>query len=157
MGLIHRIYTSVAVTAIGAAELDAILETSRVNNRAADVSGMLLYSDRSFFQVLEGAEEAVDAVYARIAADPRHRDLRTLVMEPITKRGFADWAMGHAEASEAEFAALAGVHDIQSASTFLATLADAQARTLMAAFVKGRWRSRLSDSVARPARLMRAP
>jgi hypothetical protein len=149
MGLIHRIYTSIAVSAIEAAELDAILETSRVNNRAADVSGMLLYSDRSFFQVLEGAEEAVDAVYARIAADPRHRDLRTLVLEPITKRGFADWAMGHAEANEADFAALAGIQDIQSASTFLATLADTQARGLMAAFVKGRWRSRLSDTPSR--------
>jgi hypothetical protein len=152
MGLIHRIYTSVAVRAIEPAELEAILETSRLNNRAADVSGMLLYSDRSFFQVLEGAEEAVDAVYARIAADPRHRDLHTLVQEPITKRGFADWSMGHAEASPAEFAALAGVQDIQAASTFLATLADVQARSLMAAFVKGRWRSRLSDTGSRPAR-----
>lgn len=152
MGLIHRIYTSIAVSEIAPAELEAILETSRINNRAADVSGMLLYSDRSFFQVLEGTEEAVDAVFARIAADPRHRDLRTLVQEPITKRGFADWAMGHAEASEAEFAELAGVQDIQAASTFLATLADAHARSLMAAFVKGRWRSRLSDTGSRPLR-----
>jgi hypothetical protein len=56
------------------------------------------------------------------------------------------------EASEAEFAELAGVQDIQAASTFLATLADAQARGLMAAFVKGRWRSRLSDTGSRLAR-----
>jgi hypothetical protein len=151
MALIHQIYTSVAARSIEAAELGAILETSRVNNRAADVSGMLLYSNQSFFQILEGPAAAVDAVYARIAADPRHRDLRTLVREPIAKRGFAQWAMGHAEASEADFATLAGLHDFQAASTFLATLADDQARTLMAAFVQGRWRSRLSDTGPRRA------
>lgn len=140
-----------AVSAIESAELDAILATSRLNNRAADVSGMLLQSNFIVFQVLEGAEEAVDAVFARIAADPRHRDLRTVSLEPIAKRGFADWAMGHADASEAEFAELAGVNDIQAASTFLAALADAQARSLVTAFVKGRWRSRLADHEALPS------
>jgi hypothetical protein len=55
---------------------------------------MLAQGDGHFAQVLEGRAEAVLSVLARIRRDPRHRDVRTLLQEPIEKRQFARWAMG---------------------------------------------------------------
>ena len=52
--------------------LDDILAASRRNNAGAGVTGMLLYVEGGFMQVLEGDDEAVGAIYARICQDKRH-------------------------------------------------------------------------------------
>jgi len=87
MDLMHCAYTSTGTRPIGPEELESILAVSRANNQAAGVTGMLLHADGRFFQVLEGPEPAVEGVYARIAADPRHRELRRVLVEPIARRG----------------------------------------------------------------------
>lgn len=71
-----------------------ILRTSRRNNAAVGVTGALLYADGTFMQALEGPDVAVNAVYARVRDDPRHRQILTLLDAPIATRSFADWAMG---------------------------------------------------------------
>ena len=76
--------------------LTDLLEVSRRHNAAASVTGMLLYSDQSFLQLLEGDELAVEEVYGRISRDPRHVDLRILQSGPRTARRFDGWAMGFA-------------------------------------------------------------
>ena len=72
----------------------ALLTVSRRNNEAAGLSGMLLYSSQSFLQMLEGEPAALDATYARIHADPRHRDLRLLLDAEVARPLFPDWSMG---------------------------------------------------------------
>jgi hypothetical protein len=44
--------------------------------------------------VLEGGRAAVNALYAMIIADPRHRDVTILDYAEITERRFASWRMG---------------------------------------------------------------
>ena len=84
--------------------LDAILTTARRENAACNVSGLLLYHDGSFFQVLEGPEAAVRSIYERIALDRRHMGLVTLESRAVTERSFPDWSMGYmgADALNAE-------------------------------------------------------
>ena len=72
-------YTSSALTPFSPRELRALLETCIENNRRRDVTGMLLYKDGDFMQVLEGVEATVVAVHDTIACDPRHRGLVTLL------------------------------------------------------------------------------
>lgn len=72
-----------------------ILATSRANNARAGITGLLYSDGRRFLQVLEGEQTAVDATFARIAADPRHRALVILSRRPIEVREFGDWAMAH--------------------------------------------------------------
>lgn len=74
--------------------LQNILEVSVRNNRAQGLTGMLLYASGGFMQVLEGEDAALQATYARIAADPRHKDLYLLAHEPIPARAFAQWHLG---------------------------------------------------------------
>jgi len=75
------------------AALDEILATSRRKNRAADVTGVLLYLDGAFLQVLEGSEEAVEAIFSSISADPRHWNVKVL-LDREAPRAFGSWSMG---------------------------------------------------------------
>ena len=73
--------------------LEDILEISRRKNRAAEVTGMLLYLDGGFLQVLEGSHEAVGKIYASICNDPRHWDLKIL-LDREASPAFGEWRMG---------------------------------------------------------------
>lgn len=73
--------------------LGEIFATARRNNRHLDVTGALMISDEAFVQVLEGDEAAVRALYARISADGRHRDVTLLKEEHVDGRTFGRWAM----------------------------------------------------------------
>lgn len=92
--MFHLVYVSTAVAPFSKAELLALLARSRENNAASGITGMLLYKDGNFMQVLEGEEDAVLATHARIGRDPRHRGLMTLLQEPIAERRFSEWSMG---------------------------------------------------------------
>lgn len=75
--------------------LAALLAQSRRSNHAHALTGMLLHRRGRFFQVLEGPEDAVDALIATIRRDPRHRDVRVLLREQIEARRFDEWTMGY--------------------------------------------------------------
>lgn len=67
------VYVSSATTLFSQAELIALLESSRQKNAMAGLSGILLYHDGNFMQLLEGAESSVQSTYESIARDPRHQ------------------------------------------------------------------------------------
>lgn len=70
-----------------------ILMVSRRNNSKADLVGGLYYGDNRFFQYLEGEEQAVMDTYRRIQNDDRHRNIRTLIEEPLSAPTFENWSM----------------------------------------------------------------
>lgn len=75
-------------------EVDQILTSSRRNNGAKSVTGVLLYAQGMFFQVLEGEKSVVEQVYSNIEHDSRHSDITSLLEQEVPKPRFADWAMG---------------------------------------------------------------
>lgn len=95
------LYISTARAPLPAAELEAILATSRRNNAAAGITGLLVVGGRRFLQVLEGPRDAVKTTYDRIAADPRHFALVTLNDRDISERSFGNWSMGFEAGGEA--------------------------------------------------------
>lgn len=74
--------------------LRAVIAKSIQNNRLDDVTGFLVAGEGRFLQLLEGPAKAVEAVYARIAQDPRHADLALLHHDRAGRRLFRDWNMG---------------------------------------------------------------
>jgi hypothetical protein len=70
-----------------------ILRQSRANNGLNGISGILLSDGRRFLQVLEGTPEAIAHVFARISADPRHGDVKSLYDERDSRRIFSGWTM----------------------------------------------------------------
>lgn len=94
MKLYYLIYISIATGDLGEEELLNLLTISRENNAHDEITGMLLYKERRFIQLLEGPEAAVCATYARIARDLRHQDATILLEGQSDERDFADWTMG---------------------------------------------------------------
>ncbi|HEX2855733.1 MAG TPA: BLUF domain-containing protein [Opitutaceae bacterium] len=94
MPLFHLLYVSSATAPFSAVDLVTLLERSRTKNHEAGISGMLLYRDGNFMQVLEGDEPVVHTVHNRISSDPRHRGLIVLLKGQIEKRTFSSWSMG---------------------------------------------------------------
>ena len=101
--LFRLVYRSQATQPLAAAALVTLLENARANNQHYLLTGLLLYAEEEFMQVLEGPEPALSELYERIQADPRHYHVRTLHYAPIKKRAFPDWRMGFARPSAAAF------------------------------------------------------
>ena len=92
--VLQVVYVSSARRPMADADLVELLDQARGNNDARGITGMLLYSDDTFMQAIEGPPEAVDALYDRILSDPRHVRVLCLRRERVAKRGFPDWNMG---------------------------------------------------------------
>lgn len=75
----------------------AIEATSVRRNTQEDITGFLICARTWFAQIMEGPQEAVDRLYARLETDPRHHALRLVSREAVDRRLFPDWAMalGH--------------------------------------------------------------
>jgi hypothetical protein len=64
------------------------------NNLRRNITGALLFTERYFLQYLEGEAAVVDALYASICRDMRHRNVRLLLRKPIQQRDFSRWSLG---------------------------------------------------------------
>ena len=100
----HVFYRSQARPGLSQTDLNALLDWSRRYNTAHGLTGLLLYSDERFVQVLEGSETAVRTLFPRIQQDERHTQVVTLSEGPGPQRWFAEWSMtlGHVKAEELE-------------------------------------------------------
>jgi hypothetical protein len=76
-------------------DVRSILEHSRRRNRMLDVTGCLTCTGRHFAQVIEGRADAIETLVARIGADPRHRDVRTVLDRAISTRQYPLWSMAY--------------------------------------------------------------
>lgn len=98
--LLSIVYSSSAAHPYDDEDLGALLALCRDNNARHELTGMLLYRNGRFLQVLEGPEDQLRRRMSIIAADPEHTDVRVLLQETIDERQFPDWTMGYEPASE---------------------------------------------------------
>lgn len=94
------IYISSAAGEFGQSELDEILARSRSNNEARGLTGLLLFHDGCFFQVLEGEPAVVEQTFATISRDTRHSGVIVLESRAVSERGFPQWSMGYVGARQ---------------------------------------------------------
>ena len=106
--LFQLVYVSSATNLFSQVELIALLESSRQKNARAGLSGILLYHDGNFLQLLEGPEASVRSTYERIVRDPRHQGCLVLIKGPVTDRTFPDWTMGFRDFASDEVKAMPG-------------------------------------------------
>lgn len=93
MNLLQIVYLS-SMTGDDETVLKDILEECGRNNAANGITGMLLYFDKQFMQVLEGPDTAVLATYQKVHLDSRHTRITELIQGPIDHRQFEGWSMG---------------------------------------------------------------
>ncbi len=94
--LVRLVYASRAVDGIDEVLVKSILEASHARNPEHGITGILCTHPGQdvFLQVIEGARAEVNALYANIVRDPRHRDVMLMRYEEIESRRFASWRMG---------------------------------------------------------------
>lgn len=103
MSVYKLVYLSHATPVFkGNSDLKQILVTSRENNNKVDVSGLLLYTNGLFIQLLEGNENEVTKTYNRIVKDPRHSDAVVVAKKIEENRSFESWSMGFITPTENE-------------------------------------------------------
>ncbi|RZK28907.1 MAG: BLUF domain-containing protein [Hymenobacter sp.] len=133
----HLIYLSQATVPFEAPQLEQLLAQARAFNAAHELTGILLYGNDQFFQVLEGEAGAVRRLYERIGQDPRHRNVTTYADKAIAARAFPDWHMAYQALPPQEFLEFAGYvapSSLQLERPGL-SIADAQLLQLLRTFV----------------------
>lgn len=89
-GLHRLIYLSSAVGVLRADELDRILLRSKATNSGAGITGLLIFHDGSFLQMIEGAASGVTSLMQKIRRDRRHSGIIMLQSGPCAERIFPE-------------------------------------------------------------------
>ena len=94
MSIYCLVFTSVATRKISDEDLKGLLDKSRQYNLALNITGMLLYLDPYFMQILEGDESIIDEKFKKISNDEMHHNVSLIYKKPIKERIFSKWTMG---------------------------------------------------------------
>ena len=97
MGLKTLLYVSkslIAPSDIGR-DIKNIVTTARTRNVERGVSGVLIFTEARFAQVIEGPEPAIDMLMTSIIGDPRHKQITVVHEEALTERRYANWSMAY--------------------------------------------------------------
>ena len=104
----YLVYISTAYRLLNQDELLDILVVSRKNNLQRNLTGMLLYGEGTFIQVLEGEPDVLEETYMKIMADNRHKNIVKMIEGNTTERNFAGWAMGFKAVNATELSKFEG-------------------------------------------------
>jgi hypothetical protein len=75
-------------------EIDNIVDACKRNNPDLGITGVLLYSDKKFLQLVEGENKVIMNLYDKIREDNRHEHCVMLSYIPIKNKTFPSWHMG---------------------------------------------------------------
>ena len=139
--LFRCIYSSIASARFHEDDLPVLLTKARLANAERGVTGMLAYINGNFLQVIEGEESSIDALFAKISADERHKRILVLAREPIAKRSFADWSMGFETLLPADMEVLIGENDFFDSGSCVDALDPGVVKSVLLSFRKAQTES----------------
>lgn len=125
--MLRLIYTSRARPDLSSAEINDILSIARRKNAKDSVTGMLIFAEGHFLQVLEGEADKVDACFERVRRDPRHDTVQVLSRAPAQSRAFSKWLMGYDNPHDLGLLARQHVLSIEDVQARLDSVADVDA------------------------------
>ena len=88
------IYLSSATTKFTSTEIISLLNSSRQRNELNQITGLLLYADGNFLQIIEGEKKAVLKLYSKISIDKRHKNIIKVFDGKVNSRIYPKWSMG---------------------------------------------------------------
>jgi hypothetical protein len=137
--LIRIIYASSATTPIELRDLLSLLDAARSHNLSLGVTGLLVYEDGCFLQVIEGRPEAVRSLFAQIAADKRHGNVTKLVEEAIETPIFGDWSMGFVRVARVDLLNIPVCNGFFASGGRLEDIDESRARIVLEKFREAMW------------------
>ena len=76
-----------------AEDLQDICTCAKRNNPAMEITGLLFYHSGQFLQIIEGEQQYLETLLAKLALDRRHCNIERLFDSEVSKRDFAQWNM----------------------------------------------------------------
>ncbi|MEA3278147.1 MAG: BLUF domain-containing protein [Pseudomonadota bacterium] len=89
--LFRLIYASDSEPSLEAEDLYELVRQATENNRDNEITGMLLYGQGEFLQVLEGERDVVNRLFQKISVDVRHHDVHIIEAKQVANREFGQW------------------------------------------------------------------
>ncbi|MBO9648266.1 MAG: BLUF domain-containing protein [Variovorax sp.] len=96
------LYISLLATDQSTTVVGQIATLARARNLRDGITGLLVFDGMRFCQHFEGPPGAVQALLARLEADPRHMALRVLYDGALAQRRYQRFEMGLAEVEDHE-------------------------------------------------------
>lgn len=117
--MLHTLcYVSNSTSKLNSAELKRLYVVTKQKNAASNISGILVYNNGNFLQIMEGSKDELFKLYEKISNDKRHHHLIELVNEPVSERLFEDYVTG--------FELIDSNKDIKQLEDYLAWLKEAE-------------------------------
>jgi len=142
--IMQLVYSSSAGREFSVEEIRKVLAIAREHNAKRDITGMLVYHDGTFIQVLEGEPYAVLSLFQRIEKDSRHRNVSLLLKRMHDRRAFGEWQMGYLPLEEGQEPE-GFVSYVKELPAMIANNdTEDRTRELLSQFMEGRWRRKLT-------------
>ena len=106
------IYMSSAINKLSEEEINLLLVQARHYNIENRITGVLLYIDGDFLQVLEGIKKDIEQLFEKIKSDNRHKGIIVVYEGKKTQRQFPNWSMGFHSTSYEMLRNLSGFEDL---------------------------------------------
>ncbi len=84
-------YVSTVNPEVSKIDIANLMDYVKVNNRLLNITGILIYSEGNFLQVLEGTKRDILALFEKIKKDPRHYNIITMLDKEIDDNSFSDY------------------------------------------------------------------
>ncbi len=90
----YLIYLSTSSRALSTDDLKQLLVNIRYQYTKSGITGMMLYSQGTFFQALEGEEQQLEKAFEDLKSDNIQKGLIKLKAGKEERRTFSNWYMG---------------------------------------------------------------
>lgn len=109
-------YKSELSASVNEEQVIDILQKSQKNNLKKNITGMLLYINNHFIQIIEGQQDEVNDLYKKILQDSRHYGAKVLSEGKVEGRFFPNWVMGFRALNEHDLQEIAMLNGIPGLS-----------------------------------------
>ncbi len=96
------VYSSEAAPNLDMVDFAEMLVESRIRNTARGITGVLIFVEGVFLQILEGEKDNVLNLMDTIERDSRHRGIKVFHEQEMDERAFASWSMAYLSPSAEE-------------------------------------------------------
>ncbi len=101
------VYLSTASEDLEEEVIENILKSSKTWNNQNDITGLLLFSEGSFFQIIEGEKNTISELFENIKEDDRHHNIMQIFGKDIHKDAYdgydSDFISNYAEYDPEKF------------------------------------------------------
>ncbi|PTY05701.1 hypothetical protein DB347_15155 [Opitutaceae bacterium EW11] len=81
-------------------DLKTLFEENHTRNAVQGITGILIYHDRQFLQVIEGGDVPVRRLFGKIERDPRHFNVSRVWDGYLHSREYSDYTLAFDDGSE---------------------------------------------------------